>query len=103
MSRALWFAAGAGAGAYALTRARRAAEALTVDGLRDRLGAMAVGARMLREEIHAGQVEKEDELRERFGLVTGGPPQLSSSTPPAARRLPTPITTPTPTPEKDTH
>ena len=39
MARTFWFAAGAGAGVYAMTRARRVREALTADGLRDRLTA----------------------------------------------------------------
>jgi len=68
MSRVLWFAAGAGAGIYGMIRARRAAEALTPEGLRDRWQALGVGARMLRDEVAAGRVEKEIELRER--LVT---------------------------------
>ena len=36
MRRGLWFVAGAGAGVYAMVRGRRAAEAFTADGLRDR-------------------------------------------------------------------
>ena len=43
MRRGLWFVAGAGAGIYAMVRGRRAAEALTVDGLSDRLGALSMG------------------------------------------------------------
>ena len=43
MNRGLWFVAGAGAGIYAMIRGRRAAEALTVDGLQDRLNGLAVG------------------------------------------------------------
>ena len=77
MSRSLWFVAGAGAGVYAMTRARRAAEALTVDGLRDRLGAFTVGARLFRDEVVAGHDEKETELRERLGLVPHGIPELT--------------------------
>ncbi len=69
MSRSLWFVAGAGVGVYGMTRARRAAEALTVDGLRDRLSAFGVGARMFREEMSTGAAEKETELRERMGLT----------------------------------
>jgi hypothetical protein len=72
MARTFWFVAGAGAGAYALTRARRVAESLTADGLRDRLSGLAVGARMFREEVAAGQAEKETELRERLGLALTG-------------------------------
>ena len=76
MSRPLWFVAGAGAGVYAVVRARRAAEAFTADGLRDRLNGLALGARMLRDEVAQGQAEKETELRERFGLVPHGRPEL---------------------------
>jgi hypothetical protein len=78
MARTFWFVAGAGAGAYALTRARRVAESLTADGLRDRVSGLAVGARMFRDEVAAGQAEKETELRERLGLVPTGIPELGS-------------------------
>jgi len=78
MRRGLWFAAGAGAGIYAMTRARRLAEAFTVEGLKDRWGAVGVGARMLRDEVAQGQAEKETELRERFGLPPHGVPQLEA-------------------------
>ena len=43
MKRSFWFVAGASAGVYAAARARRAAEILTVDGLRDRIGAVERG------------------------------------------------------------
>lgn len=76
MARTFWFVAGAGAGAYALTRARRVAESLTADGLRDRLSGVAVGARVFRDEVAAGQAEKETELRQRLGLVPHGIPEL---------------------------
>lgn len=78
MSRSLWFVAGAGAGVYAVSRARRVAETFTADGLRDRLNGLAVGARLFREEVAAGQAEKETELRERLGLVPHGIPELTS-------------------------
>jgi len=77
MRRGLWFAAGAGAGIYAMIRGRRAAEALTVGGLKDRLGALEVGARMWRDEVAQGTAEKESQLRERFGLVPHGTPELA--------------------------
>jgi hypothetical protein len=76
MKRGLWFAAGAGAGVYAMARARRLAEAFTVEGLRDRWEAVGLGARMLRADIAQGQTEKETELRERYGLPPHGVPQL---------------------------
>lgn len=77
MSRSLWFVAGAGAGVYAMTRARRAAEAVSVEGLRDRLGALTLGARMFRDEVVAGRDEKETQLREHLGLVPHGIPELT--------------------------
>jgi hypothetical protein len=79
MNRSLWFVAGAGAGIYAVVRARRAAEALTADGMKDRLGAAAVGLRMFRDEVAQGKAEAETELRERLGLVPHGVPELAAS------------------------
>lgn len=76
MRRGLWFVAGAGAGVYAMVRGRRAAEALTVDGMRDRLSGLEVGARMFRDEVAQGRAEKETELRERYGLLPDGAPEL---------------------------
>ncbi len=78
MRRGMWFVAGAGAGVYAMIRGRRAAEVLTVDGLRDRWSAVSLGARLFRDEVAQGSVEKETELRERYGLVPHGPPELEA-------------------------
>ena len=86
--RTLWFAAGAGAGAYAVVKARRAAESLTVDGLRDRLGALGVGARLVRDEVAAGRAERETQLREQLGLVPHGKHVLSA--PPDRHTTPDP-------------
>jgi len=74
MSRALWFAAGAGAGVYAVTRVRRVAEALTPEGLADRLAGLAVGARLFADEVRAGAAEKEKDVRDRLGLASTGDP-----------------------------
>ncbi|MFN8194249.1 MAG: DUF6167 family protein [Nocardioidaceae bacterium] len=79
MRRTFWFVAGAGAGAYALTKARRAAEALTFDGLRDRVNGAAAAARIFRDEVATGAAEKESELRERLGLVPHGIPELGAA------------------------
>ena len=84
MRRGLWFVAGAGAGVYTMVRVRRLKEAFTADGLSDRWHALALGARMLRDEVAQGQAEAETELRERFGLVPHGVPELV-----AAGRRPT--------------
>ncbi len=78
MNRGLWFVAGAGAGIYVVVRGRRVAEALTVDGMGDRLKGLALGARMFREEVAQGKAEKETELRERFGIAPHGTPELTS-------------------------
>ena len=84
MGRPLWFVAGAGVGVYAAARARRAAEALTADGLRDRLRGWQVGARLFAEEVQQGRAERETELREQLGLRPAdhraGPPELTTST-----------------------
>ena len=81
MNRTIWFAAGAGATLYAVNKARQMKEAVTVDGLRDRANGLSVGARLFREEFEQGRVEKETELRERFGLVPHGRPELEAPHP----------------------
>ncbi len=88
MRRGFWFAAGAGAGAYAAVRARRMAEILTVDGLRDRWEGLRAGAEVFAGEAAAGRVERESELRERFGLRPDGTPALGPGGGPAALDLP---------------
>ena len=72
MSRAAWFVAGAGAGVYAMVKARRTAEVFTPEGLSDRLAGLAVGARLVGDEVRAGRHEKETELRDRLGLALHG-------------------------------
>jgi len=74
--RGLWFAAGAGTAVYTMARARRVKEAFTRDGLSDRWHALTLGARLLRDEVAQGRAEAETELRERFGLVPHGVPEL---------------------------
>jgi hypothetical protein len=82
MNRTLWFVAGAGAGVYALTKARRAAEVLTPEGLADRLVGLSVGLRLFGDEVRAGMTEKEIEVRDRLGLsFPGGPAQLTARRP----------------------
>ena len=81
MNRGLWFVAGAGAGIYAMIRGRRAAEALTIDGMQDRLNGLAVGVRLFGAEVAEGRTEKETELRDRFGLAPHGRPELTTGSP----------------------
>ena len=80
MGRPLWFVAGAGVGVYAAARARRVADTLTADGLRDRARSLRLGARLFAEEVQQGRAEAETELRERLGLVPHGRPELAAGT-----------------------
>jgi hypothetical protein len=87
MRRGFWFVAGAGAGVYTMVRVRRLKEAFTGDGLSDRWHAVTLGARLLRDEVAQGQAEAETELRERFGLVPHGVPELVAVAPPSPSEL----------------
>jgi uncharacterized protein DUF6167 len=91
--RVVWFAAGTVAGVYVTAKARRAVEALTVEGVHDRLTGWFAGARVLREEMVAGMAEKETELRSR--LVAVSEPALTpGARPPAIVGGPRPGETP---------
>jgi uncharacterized protein DUF6167 len=78
MNRSFWFVAGAGAGVYAMVKARRAAETFTPEGMRDRLSGLSLGAHLFAEEVRTGMTEKETELRERLGLALDGPRELET-------------------------
>jgi hypothetical protein len=82
MRRGFWFLAGAGAGVYVMVRARRAAEAFTPDGLRDRAAGLGVGAHLFAEEVRVGMTERETELRQRLGLAPDAPRELALAPPP---------------------
>lgn len=84
MNRTVWFLAGAGAGMYAMVRARRAAESFTPEGLGDRLAALGLGAHLFGEEVRAGMDEKETELRRRLGAGVDGAPALAAAAASAA-------------------
>jgi hypothetical protein len=62
-----------------MVRGRRLAEVFTPDGLHDRWEALTLGARLFVDEVAQGQAEAETELRERFGLVPHGPPELGAA------------------------
>lgn len=78
MNRTFWFVAGAGAGVYAMVKARRAAETFTPEGMRDRFAGLSVGAHLFAEEVRTGMTQKETELRERLGWALDGPRELES-------------------------
>lgn len=78
IGRGVVFVAGVGVGVYGMVKARRAAETFTPDGMRDRLSALSLGAHLLREEVQAGMVEKETELRQRLGLALDDTPALEA-------------------------
>lgn len=86
MKAGIWFTAGAAAGVYGMVKVRRLAEAFTPDGMRDRVGAAFVGARMFRDEVAQGQADAETRLREHYrGLEAGARrgssrPELETST-----------------------
>ena len=80
LTRGFWFVAGAGAGIYVMVKARRAAEALTPEGFRDRMSGLNLGAHLFAEEVRAGMAEKETELRERLEWTLDGPKQLEMTT-----------------------
>lgn len=85
MSRTLWFVAGAGVGVYAMTRVRRVAEALTPEGLADRLSGLSLGLHLFTAEVRTGMAEKENEVRERLAVASPG----------TQRQLPGPRSAPT--------
>lgn len=98
MSRALWFVAGAATSAYAITKARRAAEAFTPEGVRDRLAALSLGAQLFGDEVRTAAAAKETDLRERLGLVAdrtpalGPAPETGTATGPAPHDRPLQLT-----------
>lgn len=77
MSRALWFVAGAGAGVYAVTKVRRAAETFTREGWSDRLSSLNLGAQLFAQEFREARDQRETELRERLGVDANGPLALT--------------------------
>ena len=93
MRRGLWFVAGAASGVYALTKARRAAEALTPGGMQDRLAGLSLGAHLLGDEVRTGMVAKENDLRARLGLALDGPKELAAAPAPEQQATPQPGTT----------
>ena len=104
MNRAVWFVAGAGAGVYAMNKARQLAQTLTADGLRARWQGVTHGARLVAQDAKQAQAVREDELRERLGLPAVSPSagrQLAAATS-TSSATPT-LATPVENDKKDTH
>lgn len=79
MRRTFWFVAGAATSAYAITKARRAAEAFTPEGLRDRFAGLSLGAQLFNEELRTEMAARETELRERLGLGLDGRTEIDAA------------------------
>ena len=56
------------------------AERFTASGIADQVGALGVGARLLRDEVLVGMGERETELRERLAVLDPGSPQQPAIT-----------------------
>ena len=63
MSRLVWLAAGAAAGAYATVKGRRAAYRLSVPGLVDQAAALGTGWREFADEMATGMASREADLK----------------------------------------
>ncbi len=74
----MWFVAGAATSAYAMFKVRRAAEALTPEGMQDRLAGLRKGAHLFAAEVRDEMTAKEPELRERLGTSTEGPTRIGA-------------------------
>ncbi len=68
MGRALWFAAGAGAGLWTTLKARRIAHRLTPDGVTDQVATWGLGARAFADEVRLGMAEREAEIAQELAL-----------------------------------
>jgi hypothetical protein len=88
VNKGVWFAAGAVAGVYVSSRARRMADAVTLDGIHDRLSGLFAGARLFGDEVRAGMAEKETQLRHQLARGLPGGPQDQPADDLAGDRLP---------------
>ncbi|CAN5140224.1 MAG: hypothetical protein H0V13_11980 [Nocardioidaceae bacterium] len=71
MGRALWFAAGAGAGLWTTLKARRVVYRLTPEGVTDQVATWGLGARAFAEEVRIGMAEREVEIAHELALPPG--------------------------------
>ena len=78
IGRAVWFAAGAAAGAYGTVKARRAAYRLSGPGIIDQAAALGVGWRAFSADLRDGMQERQDDVVLRLDETTARqlPPYL---------------------------
>ena len=66
ISRVVWLATGAAAGAYATVKARRAAYRLSAPGIADQAAAAKTGWREFKDEVADGMAAKEQQQLNQF-------------------------------------
>ena len=76
MSRVIWLAAGAAAGAYATVKGRRAAERLSAPGLVDQAAALGTGWREFRTEMQVGMTARQNDFQNRLGQGSDQQPAI---------------------------
>lgn len=75
MRRLFWVAVGAAAGVYAVRKVQKTLHAYSATGLAERAGGVGDSLRLFADEVRAGMVEREAELRSALGMTDG--PQLT--------------------------
>lgn len=76
ISRVVWLAAGAAAGAYATVKGRRAAYRLSGPGIVDQAAALGTGWREFRAEMTTGMAAREADLTTRLAQPQATQPAL---------------------------
>lgn len=69
MSRVFWLAVGATAGVYVVRKVTKKAHALTPAGVAERADALGYSLRSFADQVRAGMVEREAELRDALGIT----------------------------------
>jgi hypothetical protein len=82
IGRAFWFAAGAAAGVYGASKARRAAYRLSGPGIIDQAAALGVGWRAFSADLRDGMQERQDDVVLRLDEAAARhlPPYLEDQT-----------------------
>ena len=72
MRRVFWLALGATAGVLVVRKITRTAQAFTPAGLATSAGGLGDSVRYFADQVRAGMVEREAELRDALGIDTDG-------------------------------